>query len=137
MDPYPTSSSAGPPLDPITPISMYNTSPSTPTKLVPSPKDTEAYMNQLGNATLVNAIIDKNLNIIIENIHKDKTKEPVFVNPIPLLDPSHPLFGKLPPPIGLDDPNYIPQGENQPLLFEAMVPNIPSNQLGAPIPPHP
>ena len=44
------------------------------------------------------------------------------------------------PPIGPNDPNhplYIPQGENQPPLFEAMDPNIPSTQLGASIPPLP
>ena len=68
-------------------------------------------MNQLGNATLVNAIIDKNINTIIEKFQKDKIEEPNFENPIPLLDPSHPLFGKLPLPIGPNDPNhplYIP-----------------------------
>ena len=67
MDPYPTSSSTGAPLDPITCVSTYNPSPSTLAKLGPSPQDIEAFMNQLGNATLVNAIIDKNLNTIIAN----------------------------------------------------------------------
>ena len=62
------------------------------------------------------------------------------MNPIPLLEPSHPLFGKLPPPIRPDYPNhplYIPREENKPTLFEAMDLNIPSTQLGAPIPPNP
>lgn len=41
-------------------------------------------------------------------------------------------------PIEPIDPNYTPQEENKPFLFEAMDPNIPSTQLGAPIPPfHP
>ena len=67
MDPYPTSSLVGTPLDPVTPISTYNLSPSTPAKLGPSPQDIEEFMNQLENATLVNVIIDKNLNTIIAN----------------------------------------------------------------------
>ena len=97
-------------------------------------------MNQLGNATLVNAIIDKNLNTIIANFQKYKIEELTFANPIPPSNSSHPLFGKLPPPIGPDDPNhplYIPRDENKPPVFEAMDPNISFNQLGAPIPPHP
>ena len=67
MDPYPTSSLVGTPLDPVTPVSTYNPSPSTPTKLGPSPQDIEEFMNQPGNATLVNAIINKNLITIIAN----------------------------------------------------------------------
>ena len=65
MDPYPTSSLAGAPLDLVTTVNTHNPSPSTPAKLGPSPQDIEAFMNQQGNATLVNAIIDKNLNTII------------------------------------------------------------------------
>ena len=140
MDPYPISSLVGTPLDRITPTSTHNPSPSTPTRLRPSSQDIEEFMNQLGNATLVNAIIDKNLNTIIANFQKDKTTEPDFENPIPLSDPSHPLFGKLPPPIGPDDSKnslYITRGENQLPLFEDIDPNIPSSQLGAPIPPLP
>ena len=67
MDPYPISSLVGTPLDLLTPISTYNLSPSTLAKLGPSPQDIEEFMNQPGNATLVNAIIDKNLNTIIAN----------------------------------------------------------------------
>ena len=67
MDPYPIGSSVGTPLDLVTTISTYNPSPSTLAKLGPSPQDIEAFMNQLGNATLVNAIIDKNFNTIIAN----------------------------------------------------------------------
>lgn len=65
MDPYPISSLVGTPLDPITPASTHNPSPSTPAKLGPSSQDIEEFMNQTGNATLVNSIIDKNLNAII------------------------------------------------------------------------
>ena len=67
MDPYPTSSLVGIPLDPITIASTHNLSPSTLAKLGPSPQDIKEFMNQLGNATLVNAIIDNNLNTIIAN----------------------------------------------------------------------
>ena len=67
MDPYPTSSSIGIPLDPVTTANTHNPSPSTPAKLGPSPQDIEAFMNQLGNANFLNAIIDKNLNTIIAN----------------------------------------------------------------------
>ena len=67
MDPYPTSSLVGIPLDPITTISIYNPSPSTPAKVGPSTQDIEAFMNQTRNTNLVNAIIDKNLNTIIAN----------------------------------------------------------------------
>ena len=67
MDPYPIPSSVGTPLDLVTPVNTHNPSPSTPTKIGPSPQEIEAFMNQLGNATLVNAIIDKNLNTIIAN----------------------------------------------------------------------
>ena len=140
VDHYPTSSSAGAPLDPVIPISTHNPSPSTSAKLGPSPQDIEAFMNKPGNATIVNAIIDENINTIMEKFQKDKIEEPTFANPILLLDPSHPLFGKLPPPIGHDDPNhplYIPHKENKPTMFEAMDPNVPSTQLGAPITPHP
>lgn len=94
-------------------------------------------MNQPGNATLVNAIIDKNLPTIIANFQKDKTEEPAFTNPTLLSDPSNSLFGVSIAPIEPIDPNYTPQEENKPFLFEAMDPNIPSTQLGAPIPPFP
>ena len=36
-------------------------------KAIPSPMDLEAFMNQPGNAVLVNAIIDKNKETIMEN----------------------------------------------------------------------
>ena len=129
MEPYPISSSSSAPLDLVTPISIHNPPPSTPKKLGPSPQDIEAFMNHPRNATLVNAIM--------ENFQKDKIEEPTFENPTLLSDPSHPLFGKLPPPIGPDDPNhllYIPHEENKPTIFDVMDPNIPLIQLGARIP---
>ena len=64
MDPYPISSSFETRLDPITPVSTHNSSPS---KLGPLSQDIEEFMNQPGNATLVNATIDKNLSTIIAN----------------------------------------------------------------------
>ena len=67
MDPYPTISLIGALLDLVTTSSTHNTSPSTLEKIGISTQDIEAFMNQAGNATLVNAIIDKNLNTIIVN----------------------------------------------------------------------
>ena len=85
----------------------------------------------------MNAIIDKNLPIIIANFQRDKIEEPTFPTPTPLSDPSYSLFRVPIAPIEPFDPNYTPQEENKPSLFEAMDPNIPSPQLGAPIPPPP
>ena len=67
MDPYPTTSLVGTPLDPIIIASTHDPSPSTPERLGPSSQDIEEFMNQPGNATLVNANIDKNLPTIIAN----------------------------------------------------------------------
>ena len=88
----------------------------------------------------MNAIIEKNKETIMANFQKDNTRASDFENPTPLSDPSHPLFGKIPPSIGPKNHNnlfYIPHKENNPTIFEAMYPNIPSTQLGAPIPPNP
>ena len=134
MEPYPISSSVGTSSDPITPVNTHNPSPS---KLGPSTQDIEEFMNQPGNATLVNAIIDKNLPTIIANFQRDKTEEPTFPTLAPLSDPSYSLFGVPIAPIEPFDPNTTPQEDNKPFLFEAMDPNIPSSQLGAPIPPPP
>ena len=52
-------------------------------------------------------------------------------------NPTHPLFGRLPPPIGPSNPNdpfFIPKRGHQMVPLETMDPNIPSTQLGAPIP---
>ena len=67
MDPYPIGSLAGIPLDLVITISTHNPSPLTLAKLGPSPQDIEAFMNQPRNDTLVNAIIDNNINTIITN----------------------------------------------------------------------
>ena len=40
-------------------------------------------------------------------------------------------------PIEPNDPNYIPQEDNKSPFFEAIDPNTPSTQLGAPIRPFP
>ena len=80
MDPYPISSSVGTPLGPVTTANTHNPSPSTPTKLGPSSQNIEEFINQPENATLVNAIIDKNLTTIIVNFQKDKIEEPAFAN---------------------------------------------------------
>ena len=60
MDLYPSSSLVGAHLDPVTPINTCNPSPPIPEKPGPSPLEIKAFMNQPKNATLVNAIIDKN-----------------------------------------------------------------------------
>ena len=101
MEPYPTSSLASAPLDLMTPISTCNPPPSTPKKPGPSPQDIEAFMNQLENVTLVNAIIDKNINTIMENFQKDKIEKPDYENPTPLLDPSHPFLESFHHQLGL------------------------------------
>ena len=96
-------------------------------------------MIQPGNATLVNSIIDKNKDTIMENFQKDNVGAFNFGKPTPLLDLMHLLFRKLPPPISLDDPNhplYIPQEEPKLIMSKPMDPNIPSTQLGAPLPPN-
>ena len=71
------------------------------------------------------------------NFQRDNVGAFNFRRPPPLSDPTHPLFGKLPPPIGPANPNhllYIAHEEHKPLMFESMDLNIPSTQLGAPIP---
>lgn len=62
-------------------------------KATPSPNDIETFMNQLGNAVLVNAIIDKNKETIMANFKRDNIRAFNFGRPPPLSDPSHPLFG--------------------------------------------
>ena len=121
MDPYPTSSSIGIPLDPVATASTHNSSPSTPVKIGPSPQDIEEFMNQSKNATLVNAIIDKNLNTIIANFQKDKIEEPAFTNTIPLSDPSHPLFGVPITPIEPIFANPTPLSDPSHPLFGVLI----------------
>ena len=76
----------------------------------------------------------------MEKFQKDNIGTSNFENPTTFPNLSHPLFWKLPPPIRPGDPNhplYIPDEENKPTMFEAINPNIPSIQLGAPISPNP
>ena len=59
MEPYHLDRTTSPPL---------STQPSfSPEQAMPSPTNIEAFMNQLGNAVLVNTIIDKNKETIMAN----------------------------------------------------------------------
>lgn len=57
--------------------------------------DIEAFMNQPGHATIVNAIIYKNKETIMENFLLDNVGVFEFGRPPPLniTDLAHPLFG--------------------------------------------
>ena len=102
----------------------------SPEKSIPSSTDLEAFMNQPGNAMLVNAIIDKNKETIMENFQRDNVGAFDFGRPPALSDLSHPLFGQVPPPIGSYDPNhpsYIPHEEPPPTPYDPTDPNIPSS----------
>ena len=80
--------------------------------------DIEAFMNQPGHATIVNAIIDQNKETIMENFLRDNVGVFEFGRPPPLdiTDPAHRLFGWQPPQVEPADPN------------------IPSTQVPIPIP---
>ena len=85
MEPYHLDQTASPPL---------STQPSfSPEKAMPSSTAIEVFMNQPGNAVLVNVIIDKNKETIMANFRRDNVGTFDFGRPPPLLDPSHPLFG--------------------------------------------
>ena len=76
----------------------------------------------------------------MENLLRDNVSVFGFGRPpsLAIFDPSHPLFGRFTPPIGLYDPNdpfFIPQWGHIIVQLESRDPNIPSIQLGAPIPP--
>ncbi len=97
---------------------------------MPSCTDIEAFMNQPRNAVLVNAIIDKNKETIMANFRRENVGTFDFGRPPPLSDPSHPLFGQLPPPIGSYDPNYpqyMPKEEPPANPYDPTDPNIPSS----------
>ena len=122
MEPYHLEQTSSLPL--ITPPSY------SPEKATPSSTDLEAFMNQPGNAVLVNAIIDKNKEMIMENFQRDNVGAFDFGRLPPLSLSSHPLFGKLPPPIGSSDPNhpsYISHDEPQPTPYDPTDPNIPAS----------
>ena len=57
--------------------------------------DIEAFMNQPGHATILNAIIDRNKETIMENFLRDNVGLFEFGRPPPIdiTDPTHPLFG--------------------------------------------
>ena len=64
-------------------------------------------MNQPGHATIVNAIIDRNKETIMENLLRDNVGLFEFGRPPPvdITDPTHPLFGWQPPQVEPADPN--------------------------------
>ena len=71
--------------------------------------DIDAFMNQPGHATIVNAIIDQNKETIMENFLRDNVGAFEFGHPPPIgiSNPTHPLFGLKPPSVGssvLNDP---------------------------------
>ena len=80
-------------LDQTTSLPLSTQPSFSPENAMPSPIDIEAFMNQPGNAVLVNAIINKNKETIMANFQRDNVGAFDFGRPPPLLDPSHPLFG--------------------------------------------
>ncbi len=117
-------------LDPIASLPLSTQPSFSPENTIPSPTDIEAFMNQPGNAVLVNAIIDKKKETIIANFQRDNIGAFNFGRPPPLSDPSHPLFEQLPPPIGSYDsnyPQYVPKEEPQPTPYDPTDPNIPAS----------
>lgn len=75
----------------------------------------------------------------MDNLLRDSVGAFDFGRPPPfdITDPRHPLFGKLTPPIGPSNPNdplFIPNRGYQSTQLEPVDINIPSTQLGAPIP---
>ena len=82
MEPYHLDRTTSPPL---------STQPSfSPEKAMPSCTNIEAFMNQPGNAVLVNAIIDKNKETIMANFRRKNVGTFDFGRPPPLSYPSHP-----------------------------------------------
>ena len=81
--------------------------------------DIDAFMNQPGHTTIVNAIMDRNKETIMENFLRDNVGAFDFGCPPPIniLDPTHPLFGWQPPFIGSYgpyDPFFSPNNGYQP-----------------------
>ena len=101
--------------------------------------DIDAFMNQPGHATIVNAIIDQNKEITMKKFLTNNFCTFDFGCPPPtnILDPTHPLFGWQPPSVGSfipHDPFSLVKKGYQPPQIEAIDPNIPSTQVIAPIP---
>ena len=117
-------------LDQTTSLPLSSQPSYNPENATPSPFDIEAFMNQPGNALLVNAIIDKNKETIMANFQRDNVRVFDFGRPPPFSDPSHPLFGMLPPPIGSYDRNhllYVPKAVIPPTPYDPRDPNIPAS----------
>ena len=76
-------------------------------KYLGSSLDIDAFMNQPGHTTIVNTIIDRNRETIIENFLRDNVVVFGFRRPSPLdtFDPSYPLFVRLPSTIGPFNPS--------------------------------
>ena len=83
---------------PTVSITPSDPPPQTPDDLGSS-IDIEAFMNQPGYATIINAIIDRNKETIMENFLRDNVGLFKFGCPPPIniTDPTHPLFGWHPP----------------------------------------
>ena len=101
--------------------------------------DIDAFMNQPGHATIVNAIIDRNKETIMENFLRDNVGAFEFGRPPPIdiSDPTHLLFGWQPPSVGssiLNDPFSSLNTWYQRPQIEPVDPNIPSTQVSATIP---
>lgn len=96
-------------------------------------------MNQLGHATIVNAIIDQNKETIMANVQCDNISTFGFGRPPPMdmTDPTHPLYGMVLPFTNTFDPNdsFCMSSAIQQILDPNILdPNIPSTQLGASMP---
>ena len=94
-------------------VSMTQSDPSPQNLEEPgSSIDIEAFMNQPGHATIINAIIDRNKETIMENFLRDNVGVFEFWRPPPIdiIDPTHPLFGWQPPQVEPINPN-IPSTE--------------------------
>lgn len=101
--------------------------------------DIDSFMNKLGYMTIVNTIIDRNRDTIMENILRDNVVTFDFgcPPPIDILDPTHPLFGwKTPSTMSsiLHEPFSLLNKGYQPPHMETTNPNIPSTQVTTPIP---
>ena len=96
-------------LDPLIYVITHDPLQNNLEDLGPSISDVDSFMTQLGNVTFVNAIIAKNRETIMANFQRDNISAFGFGRPPPLdiLDPTHPLFGRLPPPIGPFDLNDL------------------------------
>ena len=86
-------------------------------------------MNQPGHATIVNVIIDRNRETMMENFQRDNIGAFGFGRPPPLdaSDPAHPLYGMVPPSFSALDPNDPFQMTS--VLQQIPDPNIPDPNI--------